>query len=65
MKRVVLGGLAATMLAATGMTVQGSSHRARTSPSENEALSLAGIVSRFFASSECSKVPWNAKAHAV
>src|SRR5437899_7664605 len=27
MKRVVLGGLAATMLAATGMTVQGSSHR--------------------------------------
>src|SRR5580765_5127996 len=27
MKRVVLGGLAATMLAATGMTVYGSSHR--------------------------------------
>jgi hypothetical protein len=27
MKRVVLGGLAATILAATGMTVQGSSHR--------------------------------------
>src|SRR5262245_14828263 len=27
MKRVVLGGLAATMLAATGMTVHGSSHR--------------------------------------
>src|SRR6476619_2443820 len=27
MKRVVLGGLAAMMLAATGMTVHGSSHR--------------------------------------
>src|SRR5262245_4722909 len=27
MKRVVLGGLAATMLAATGMTLHGSSHR--------------------------------------
>src|SRR5918997_6004928 len=24
-----------------------------------------GTVSRFFASSVCSKVPWNAKAHAV
>jgi hypothetical protein len=24
---------------------------------------FAGIVSRFLASSECSKVPWKAKAH--
>src|SRR4051794_7090917 len=38
----------------------GCSHRARTSPSENEGLSLAGMVSRFFASREYSKWPLNA-----
>src|SRR5688572_25375539 len=29
------------------------------------ARNFDGTVSRFFASSVCSKVPWNAKAHAV
>src|SRR5215208_320252 len=38
----------------------GSSHFARTRPSENEARNFAGIVSRFFASSEYSKWPLNA-----
>src|SRR3954454_13051317 len=38
----------------------GSSHFARTRPSENEARNFAGTVSRFFASSEYSKWPLNA-----
>src|SRR3954453_18123094 len=39
----------------------GSIDFARTSPPENEGLSFAGSVSRFFASSENSKWPLNAK----
>src|SRR3954470_7043325 len=42
------------------IATQGSSHFARTRPSENEARNFAGIVRRFFASSEYSKWPLNA-----
>src|SRR3954451_18750723 len=42
------------------IATHGSIHFARTSPPENEALSFAGRVSRFFASSENSKWPLNA-----
>src|SRR3954469_23067756 len=42
------------------IATQGSSHFARTRPPENEARNFAGIVSRFFASSEYSKWPLNA-----
>src|SRR3954471_23069637 len=45
------------------IATHGSIHFARTSPPENEALSLAGSVSRFFASSENSKWPLNATVH--
>src|SRR3954464_15973673 len=43
--------------------MQGSAPRTRKTPPASAARNLAGIVSRFFASSECSKVPWKAKAH--
>src|SRR3954447_16926650 len=42
------------------IATQGSIHFARTRPPENEALSFAGRVSLFFASSENSKWPLNA-----
>src|SRR3954452_20953964 len=47
------------------IATQGSSHLARTSPSENEARNFAGIVRRFFASSEYSKWPLNAMKFSV
>src|SRR3954447_23367686 len=42
------------------IATHGSIHFARTRPPENEALSFAGSVSLFFASSENSKWPLNA-----
>src|SRR5687767_11125795 len=42
---------------------QGSGSLARTVPLENAARNRAGMLSRFFASSECSKWPRNANAH--
>src|SRR4051812_25103451 len=38
---------------------------ARTTPEENAARNFAGMLSRFFASSECSKWPRNAKSLSV
>src|SRR3954469_14386493 len=43
--------------------MQGSDPCTRNTPPASAARNFAGIVSRFFASSECSKVPWKAKAH--
>src|SRR5918994_521245 len=43
--------------------MQGSAPRTRNTLPARAARNLAGIVSRFLASSECSKVPWKAKAH--
>ena len=43
--------------------MQGSTPRTRNTPPASADRNLAGTVSRFFASSECSKVPWKAKAH--
>ena len=42
---------------------QGSTSLARTVPEENCARKRAGMLSRFFASSECSKWPRNANGH--
>src|SRR4051812_48679973 len=47
----------------TAAQVSGS--LARTTPEENAARNLAGMLSRFFASSECSKWPRNAKSLSV
>src|SRR3954469_77683 len=43
--------------------MQGSGPRTRNTLPASAARNLAGTVSRFLASSECSKVPWKAKAH--
>src|SRR5918992_30014 len=43
--------------------MQGSTPRTRNTLPASAARNLAGTVSRFLASSECSKVPWKAKAH--
>src|SRR4051795_4292353 len=43
--------------------MQGSGPRTRNTLPARAARNLAGTVSRFLASSECSKVPWKAKAH--
>src|SRR5215210_6772565 len=43
--------------------MQGSEPRTRKTPPASTARNFAGTVSRFLASSECSKVPWKAKAH--
>ena len=48
---------------AVKIATQGSGPLARTSPPENEARNLAGMLSRFFASSEYSKWPLNANGH--
>src|SRR5919206_4762548 len=43
--------------------MQGSAPCTRKTPPASAARKRAGTVSRFFASSVCSKVPWKAKAH--
>src|SRR3954470_2152203 len=43
--------------------MQGSGPRTRNTLPARAARNLAGTVSRFWASSECSKVRWKAKAH--
>src|SRR5918998_6237514 len=43
--------------------MQGSTPRTRNTLPARAARNFAGTVNRFLASSECSKVPWKAKAH--
>src|ERR671915_111725 len=43
--------------------MQGSTPRTRNPLPASAARNFAGTVRRFLASSECSKVPWKAKAH--
>src|SRR4051794_1478542 len=43
--------------------MQGSGPRTRNTLPASAARKRDGTVSRFLASSECSKVPWKAKAH--
>src|SRR5215212_9268644 len=43
--------------------MQGSAPRTRNTLPARAARNRDGTVSRFLASSECSKVPWKAKAH--
>src|SRR6188472_4362812 len=45
--------------------MQGSTPRTRKTLPLSAARNFDGTVSRFFASSVCSKVPWKAKAHVV
>src|ERR1700741_2190272 len=45
--------------------MQGSTPRTRNTFPARAARNFAGTVSRFLASSECSKVPWKAKAHVL
>src|SRR5687767_6967141 len=53
----------ASCASAVQTATQGSKSLARTVPMENAARNRAGMLSRFFASSECSKWPRNANAH--
>jgi len=55
--------VSASYVSAGYTAMQGSDPRTRNTPPASAARNFAGIVSRFFASSECSKVPWKAKAH--
>src|SRR3954470_2033913 len=50
----------ASWLSRVHTATQVSGSLARTTPEENAARNLAGMLSRFFASSECSKWPRNA-----
>src|SRR3954470_13793365 len=55
----------ASWLSGVHTATQVSGSLARTTPEENAARNLAGMLSRFFASSECSKWPRNAKSLSV
>src|SRR3954465_6715506 len=55
----------ASWLSGVPTATQVSGSLARTTPEENAARNFAGMLSRFFASSECSKWPRNAKSLSV